>query len=80
MKPADFLLPVLAVVALSSLQAAGDALVVPCDQPVKSQKRGICLNEVDAKDFLLQFLFLILIISLGDEQTVRIKTLTYHHV
>jgi len=52
MKPADFLLPVLAAFALSSLQAAGDALVVPCDQPVKSQKRGICLNEVDAKDFL----------------------------
>ena len=38
------------------------------------------INGVDAKDFLLQFLFLILIISLGDEQTVRIKTLTYHHV
>ena len=26
--------------------------IVSCDLPVKSQKRGVCLNEVDAKDLL----------------------------
>jgi len=26
--------------------------VVPCDKPVKSVKRGICLNQMDAKDFM----------------------------
>lgn len=32
------------------LAASGE--IVPCDHPVKSPKRGVCLNEVDAKDFL----------------------------
>lgn len=26
--------------------------VVPCDQPVKSTKRGVCVNKMDAKDFM----------------------------
>ncbi|BCM92931.1 hypothetical protein IAD21_04815 [Abditibacteriota bacterium] len=26
--------------------------VVPCDQPVKSTKRGVCVNNMDAKDFM----------------------------
>jgi hypothetical protein len=26
--------------------------IVPCDQPVKSTKRGLCINEASAADFL----------------------------
>lgn len=26
--------------------------IVDCDKPVKSRKRGVCLNKVDAKDFM----------------------------
>ena len=45
-------IPILASIVLSSLLPADDTIIVPCDQPVKSAKRGVCLNEVDAKDFL----------------------------
>ena len=26
--------------------------IVPCDAPVKSEKRGVCVNQMDAKDFM----------------------------
>lgn len=52
MTPIRFLLPVYSTLAFSSLFAAGDPIIAPCDIPVKSAKRGVCLNEADAKDFL----------------------------
>ncbi|MES2661656.1 MAG: glycosyl hydrolase [Verrucomicrobiota bacterium] len=44
-----FLLPLL---ALSSIAMAAEPIIVPCDQPVKSKKRGVCVNKADAKDFM----------------------------
>ncbi len=52
MKFHHILYPLLSSIVLSSLLPADDTVIVPCDQPVKSAKRGVCLNEVDAKDFL----------------------------
>jgi hypothetical protein len=31
---------------------ASDIQILPCDQPVKSAKRGICLNKMDRADFM----------------------------
>ncbi|CAN5720950.1 hypothetical protein BH09VER1_BH09VER1_34700 [soil metagenome] len=45
------ILPV-AVASLSTLVAADQSVIVPCDQPVKSKKRGVCLNEASAQDFM----------------------------
>ncbi|MEO5915960.1 MAG: glycosyl hydrolase [Luteolibacter sp.] len=42
----------LSAFAFSSLAAAGESVIVPCDQPVKSKKRGVCVNEASAKDFM----------------------------
>lgn len=36
----------------SSLHAASDVQILPCDQPVKSPRRGVCLNKMDRKDFM----------------------------
>lgn len=36
----------------SFLHAASDIQILPCDQPVKSPRRGICLNKMDRKDFM----------------------------
>jgi len=52
MPPPLLLLPFVSTIALTSLFAADDAVIVPCDRPVQSKKRGLCLNEVQAKDFL----------------------------
>jgi len=41
-----------AILVLTSLAAAAEAVIVPCDRPVKSPKRGVCVNEAAAKDFL----------------------------
>ena len=54
---AAFLVPVaLGLCASFSVARADDAKaairVVPCDQPVKSLKRGVCVNQMDAKDFM----------------------------
>jgi hypothetical protein len=32
--------------------AAETVRVVPCDQPIKSRKRGLCINKASAEDFL----------------------------
>ena len=32
--------------------AATDIQILPCDQPVKSPKRGLCLNKMDRADFM----------------------------
>ena len=37
---------------LVTLTASGESIIAPCDQPVKSRKRGVCVNEADAKDFM----------------------------
>ena len=39
-------------VVLTAVAAAAESMIVPCDQPVKSRKRGVCINQADAKDFL----------------------------
>lgn len=36
----------------SLLLSAAEPRIVPCDQPVKSAKRGLCLNKMDDKDFM----------------------------
>lgn len=38
--------------AFSSLAVAGESIIVPCDRPVKSRKRGVCVNDAHAKDFM----------------------------
>jgi len=38
--------------ALATLAASAEPVIVPCDQPVKSRKRGVCINDADAKDFM----------------------------
>jgi len=45
-------LALLGSVAISPLLAADNPAIVPCDQPVKSKKRGVCLNEASAQDFM----------------------------
>ncbi len=52
MKISPLYLSVFSAFALTSLVVADDTVIVPCDRPVKSPKRGVCLNEADAKDFL----------------------------
>ena len=48
----------LALTGATSIARAADAAkpdairIVPCDQPVKSTKRGVCLNEGSAADFM----------------------------
>lgn len=37
---------------LATLAASAESIIVPCDQPVKSRKRGVCINVADAKDFM----------------------------
>ena len=46
--------PAFLAIAAPLAHAADDAKirVVPCDQPVKSTKRGVCVNQMDAKDFM----------------------------
>jgi hypothetical protein len=44
-------LHLLCLVSLAAANAA-DIQIVPCDQPVRSAKRGLCLNKMDRKDFL----------------------------
>ncbi len=39
-------------VVLTAVAAAAESMIVPCDQPAKSRKRGVCNNQADAKDFL----------------------------
>ncbi len=40
------------VLSFSLLHAATDIQILPCDQPVKSPRRGVCLNKMDRKDFM----------------------------
>ena len=50
-----FLLPIAFLVLTTPHFARADDArirVVPCDQPVKSTKRGVCVNQMDAKDFM----------------------------
>ena len=52
-----YLVPValLAMTVPYSSHAAEDKpaiRIVPCDKPVKSVKRGVCINQIDAKDFM----------------------------
>ena len=37
---------------VAGVTARAAARVVPCDQPVKSTKRGVCVNAMDARDFM----------------------------
>ena len=38
--------------ALPALAADAGIRIVPCDQPVKSAKRGLCLSHMDARDYM----------------------------
>ena len=38
--------------SLGSLAAAGEPVIVPCDRPVQSHKRGVCVNNAAPEDFL----------------------------
>lgn len=42
----------IALAMQAHVNAAPDIQIVPCDQPVKSPRRGVCLNKMDRKDFL----------------------------
>ncbi|MGE9295149.1 MAG: glycosyl hydrolase, partial [Puniceicoccales bacterium] len=52
MKPSSFFaaLPLLTILACPL--AADEIRIVDCDKPVKSNKRGVCINEISDADFM----------------------------
>lgn len=52
MKHLRFVFSFLALASLTTSSFADGDVIVPCNQPVKSKKRGICLNEFSDKDFM----------------------------